>query len=62
MGYSTGSLPNMVDISKMPEIVVILNNIINNGGIAEIKNEKRKGQDNIVVVEITRSVKTKKPN
>lgn len=52
----------MVDISKMPEIVVILNNIINNGGIAEIKNEKRKGQDNIVVVEITRSVKTKKPN
>ena len=62
MGHSTGIPSYMVDISKMPEIVAILNNIINNGGIAEIKNEKRKGLDNIVVVEITRSVKTRKPN
>jgi len=62
VGHSTGIPSYMVDISKMPEIVAILNNIINNGGIAEIKNEKRKGLDNIVVVEITRSVKTRKPN
>ena len=50
-----------IDITRNPDVVEAINRIVDNGGIAEIKNEKRHGEDNIVVVEITRSVKTKKP-
>lgn len=49
-----------VDIRNMPEVVEVINAILNNHGIAEIKNESRKDDANIVVVEITRSVKTKR--
>ena len=52
----------MIDLRNYPEIIDCLNNIINNKGVAEIKNEARKGDENLVVVEITRSVKTKKKN
>jgi hypothetical protein len=50
-----------IDITKSPEVIEAINRIIDNGGIAEIKNEKRHGEDNLVVVEITRAVETKKP-
>ena len=50
----------MIDIRDYPEIVEIINGIINNRGIVEIKNEDRKGGVNLVVVEVVRSVKTKR--
>ncbi len=49
----------MIDITKHKNIVEAINAIINNGGIAEVKNEARKGNENLVVVEIKRSLKTK---
>lgn len=49
----------MIDISENRTVISALNAIINNGGIAEVKNEGRKGQENIVVVEIKRTLKTK---
>lgn len=52
----------MIDIREHPEVIDIINAIINNHGTAEIKNEARKGDTNLVVVEIVRSVKTKKRN
>ena len=51
----------MIDIRDHPEICNVINAIINNGGAAEIKNEKRRGDDNLVVVEIVRVLRTKKP-
>lgn len=51
-----------IDIRDYPEVIDCLNNIINNRGVAEIKNESRKDECNLVVVEITRAVKTKKRN
>lgn len=51
----------MIDIRKRPEVLEIINTILNNGGIAEVKNESRHSE-NIVVVEIKRTVKTKREN
>lgn len=52
----------MIDIRDYPDVVECLNTIINNRGVAEIKNEAKRGEINLVVVEITRAVKTKKRN
>lgn len=52
----------MIDIRDYPEVIDCLNSIINNKGTAEIKNEARKDNVNLVVVEISRAVKTKKLN
>lgn len=53
----------MVDISRNAEVIEVVNAILNNRGIAEIKNEvRRNGDDNIVVVEIKRQVRTRKPD
>lgn len=52
--------PVMFDIRDHPEVCEAINAVVNNGGIAEVKNEKRKGEDNYVVVEIVRALKTKK--
>lgn len=49
----------MIDITQNKAVIEAVNAIINNGGIAEIKNEARKGKENIVVVEIKRTLKTK---
>lgn len=49
----------MIDIAENKVVLNALNAIINNGGIAEVKNEARKGKENIVVVEIKRTLKTK---
>lgn len=52
----------MVDIKNRPDILDLVNAILNNQGIVEIKNEiRRDGTDNLVVVEIKRQVRTKKP-
>lgn len=51
----------MIDVRMNREVIEVINAILNNGGTAEIKNEKRHGEDNLVVVEIKRAVKTKKP-
>lgn len=56
-----GPLPNMIDIRDHPEVCEAINAVVNNRGIAEVKNEKRRGEDNLVVVEIARTLKTKKP-
>ena len=51
----------MIDIRNHPEVCEAINAVVNNRGIAEVKNEKRRGEDNLVVVEIVRTLKTKKP-
>lgn len=51
----------MIEIRNQNMILDTLNEILNHGGIAEIKNEKRKGEDNIVVVEIKRELRSKDP-
>lgn len=52
----------MVDIKNRPDILDLINAILNNQGIVEIKNEvRRDGTDNLVVVEIKRQVRTRKP-
>ena len=43
-----------LDIRDNPELIEIINSIINNHGIAEIKKER----DGIAVVEITRKLRT----
>lgn len=58
--YLRSFCEKMIDIRDYPEIIDCLNSIINNKGTAEIKNEARKDDVNLVVVEISRSVKTKK--
>ena len=51
-----------VDVRKRPDILDTINAILNNSGIAEIKNEiRRDGKENLVVVEIKRTVRTRKP-
>lgn len=50
-----------IDIRKNDEVCEQLNAVLNYGGIAEIKNEGKNGQVNLVVVEIKRIVKTQKP-
>lgn len=49
-----------VDIRKNDNVLDALNAVINNGGIAELKQEYNHGKENLVVVEITRKVKTHK--
>lgn len=52
----------MINIQNMPDVVNIINAALNDGKTVEIKNESRqKDRPNIVVVEINRIVKTKKP-
>ena len=45
-----------LDIRDYPELIEIINSIVNNHGIAEIKKER----DGIVAVEITRKLRTTK--
>lgn len=45
-----------LDIRDNPELIEIINTIVNNHGIAEIKKER----DGIAVVEITRKLRTTK--
>ena len=49
-----------IDIRKDNDACEQINAILNNNGIAEIKNEGKNDTVNIVVVEIKRTVKTKK--
>jgi len=49
-----------IDIREHPEVIEIINTILNNKGIAEIKNESKHNSVNLVVVEIKRTVKTEK--
>lgn len=52
----------MIDIREMPEIVDIINAMLNDNKIIEIKNESfKKNKTNITVVEINRVLRTKKP-
>ena len=48
----------LLDVREMPEVVENINAILNNKGIAEIKQE---GKNGVVVVEIKRTLKTPKP-
>ena len=50
----------MIDIRTHEEAVKAINAVLNNGGIVEVKNEAHGGDVNIVVVEIVRSVKTRR--
>lgn len=50
----------MIRIEEQTEALRAINSVLNNGGIAEVKNEAHGGDVNIVVVEIVRSVKTKR--
>ena len=47
---------NKIDISKEAEVIEVINQILNNHGIAEIKKER----DGIAVVEISRKLRTTK--
>lgn len=49
-----------IDIREHPEIIDLINAIVNSKGIAEIKNEGKHNTVNIVVVEVKRTVKTEK--
>lgn len=60
-GGKHGLPHTMIDIREYPEVIEIINGILNNGGVAEVKNEKRRREDNIVVVETMRVLRTKKP-
>lgn len=51
----------MIDIREHEEIIRIINAALNDGKTVEVKNESRKKEPNIVVVEINRIVKTRKP-
>ena len=49
-----------IDINQHPDIIATVNAILNNGGIAEVRNEgRRKGKMNLVVVEVKRTLKVK---
>lgn len=53
----------MIDIREMPDIIEIINTMLNDGKIIELKNESRKkDKPNIVAVEINRILRTKKPS
>lgn len=61
-GAVPSPLARMIDIRDNPNNCIdIINEVLNDGGIVEIKNEKRKGKDNIVVVRQLRVVLTQKP-
>lgn len=47
----------MIDIKNHPEVLEAMNAILNNGGVCEVKREKWKAGEKIVVVEQTRAVK-----
>ena len=49
-------MSHKLDIRDNPEIIEIINSIVNNHGIAEIKKER----DGIAVVEINRKLRTTK--
>ncbi len=52
----------MIDIREMPEIIDIINIMLNDNKIIEIKNESfKKNKPNITIVEINRVLRTKKP-
>lgn len=51
----------MIDIRDFPFVIDTINSILNNRGIAEVKNE-RKDKDHLVVVEIKRTLRTEKWN
>ena len=52
----------MINIREMPEIIEVINNMLNDNKIIEIKNESfKKDKINITVVEINRTLRTKKP-
>jgi len=54
---------NMIDIRELPEVVEIINSMLNDGKIIELKNESHKKDTvNVTVVEINRILRTKKPN
>lgn len=50
----------MIDIRNHEDAMKAINSVLNNGGIVEVKNEAHGNDVNIVVVEIVRSVKTKR--
>lgn len=50
----------MIDVREHLEVIEAINKVLNSRGIAEVKNEMRKGEDNLVVVEIQRTLRTKK--
>lgn len=53
----------MINIQDKPELLEIINNALSDGKIIELKNESRKkDKENIVIVEINRIVRTKKPD
>lgn len=47
----------MIDLEKDKEAIRIINAILNNRGVAEVKNEVKDGKANLVIVEIRRQVK-----
>ena len=51
----------MIDVRNHPETLEAINAIINNGGAAEVKVERRKESLSLVVVELSRKVKHKAP-
>lgn len=48
----------MLDVREMPDTLKIINAILNNQGIAEVKVERG---NHVTVVEVKRTVKTPKP-
>lgn len=53
----------MINIQDNPELLEIINNALSDGKIIELKNESwKKDKENIVIVEINRIVRTKKPD
>lgn len=50
----------MIRLEEHDEALRAINAVLTNGGIVEVKNEAHGGEVNIVVVEIIRSVKTKR--
>ncbi len=61
-GRAKDRLPSrMIDIREEDDVIDAINAVLNNKGIAEVKNEKKAGKDNLVVVEISRTLKTKRP-
>lgn len=52
-------MKTLIDIRNNPLVLDIINVIVNNGGIAEVKQEYKNGKENLVVVEIRRKVRTK---
>lgn len=53
---SRKAVVRLLDVREMPDVIVTLNAILNNKGIAELKQEK----NGITVVEIKRTLKTPK--